>query len=66
VAGEQGQVRDAVVLNAGAALAIHAAEPGTIEERLAAGVARAQESIDSGRAKAVLEKWVEISSDISR
>src|SRR5512145_2592976 len=62
VAGEQGQVRDAVVLNAGAALAIHAAESGTLEERLAAGIARAQESIDSGRAKAVLEKWVEVSA----
>jgi len=62
VAGEQGQVRDAVVLNAGAALAIHAAEPGTLEERLAAGITRAQEAIDSGRAKAVLENWVEVSA----
>ena len=62
VAGEQGQVRDAVVLNAGAALAIHAAEPGTLEERLAAGIARAQEAIDSGKAKAVLERWVEVSA----
>ncbi len=62
VAGEKGQVRDAVVLNAGAALAIHAAEPGTLEERLAAGIARAEESIDSGSAKAVLEKWVEVSA----
>ena len=62
VAGEQGQVRDAVVLNAGAALAIHAAEPGTLEERLAAGLVRAQESIDSGQAKAVLERWVDVSS----
>ncbi|HSE10483.1 MAG TPA: anthranilate phosphoribosyltransferase [Nocardioidaceae bacterium] len=62
VAGEQGQVRDAVVLNAGAALAIHAAEAGTLEERLAAGIARAAEAIDSGRAKAVLERWIEISS----
>jgi anthranilate phosphoribosyltransferase len=56
VAGEAGQVRDAVVLNAGAALAIHAAEPGTLEERLAAGIARAEVAIDSGSAKAVLEK----------
>ncbi len=62
VAGEPGQVRDAVVLNAGAALAIHAAEPGTIEERLAAGIARATEAIDSGNAKAVLERWVEVSA----
>ena len=62
VAGEPGQVRDAVVLNAGAALAIHAAAPGTLEERLADGIARAQESIDSGRAKAALETWVEVSA----
>jgi anthranilate phosphoribosyltransferase len=62
VAGEPGQVRDAVVLNAGAALAVHAAEPGSLEERLAAGIARAKESIDSGQAKAVLERWVELSS----
>ncbi|HSJ20327.1 MAG TPA: anthranilate phosphoribosyltransferase [Nocardioidaceae bacterium] len=62
VAGEPGQVRDAVVLNAGAALAIHAAEPGTLEERLARGIERATESIDSGRAKATLERWVEVSA----
>ncbi|HEX6874873.1 MAG TPA: anthranilate phosphoribosyltransferase, partial [Nocardioidaceae bacterium] len=64
VAGEQGQVRDAVVLNAGAALAIHAAEEGSLEERVAAGMVRAKESIDSGQAKAVLEKWVEVSSQV--
>lgn len=62
VAGEQGEVRDAVVLNAGAALAIHAAEPGALEERLAVGLERARESIDSGRAKALLERWVEVSA----
>ena len=37
LAGEAGPVRDAVLLNAGAALAVHAAEPGSVEERLAAG-----------------------------
>jgi anthranilate phosphoribosyltransferase len=62
VAGEKGQVRDAVVLNAGAALAIHAAEPGTLQERLAAGIERAVEAIDSGRAKAALDRWVEASA----
>ena len=61
VAGEAGEVRDAVLLNAGAALAVHAAEPGAIEERLAAGVARAREAVDSGRAKATLERWIETS-----
>jgi anthranilate phosphoribosyltransferase len=63
VAGEPGQVRDAVVLNAGAALAIHAAEPGTLEERLARGIERATEAIDSGRAKSTLERWVEVSAE---
>lgn len=56
--GEQGQVRDAVLLNAGAALAVHADEPGTLEERLAAGLVRATEAVDSGAAKATLERWV--------
>jgi anthranilate phosphoribosyltransferase len=64
VAGEEGEVRDAVLLNAGAALAIHAAEPGTLEERLAAGLARATEAVDSGRARAVLERWVEVSASV--
>jgi anthranilate phosphoribosyltransferase len=62
VAGEPGQVRDAVVLNAGAALAVHAAENGSPEDRLAAGVARAVESLDSGRAQATLERWVAVSA----
>jgi anthranilate phosphoribosyltransferase len=62
VAGEPGEVRDAVVLNAGAALAVHAAEDGTLEGRLATGVARAQQALESGRAREVLETWVEVSS----
>jgi anthranilate phosphoribosyltransferase len=64
VSGEAGPVRDAVVLNAGAALAIHAAEPGSIEDRLAAGIARAIESIDSGAAKRTLERWIEVSASL--
>ncbi|MCW2787358.1 MAG: anthranilate phosphoribosyltransferase [Marmoricola sp.] len=58
LAGETGPVRDAVVLNAGAALAIHADEPGTLEDRLAAGIARADEALDNGSAAATLERWV--------
>jgi anthranilate phosphoribosyltransferase len=56
--GEQGPVRDAVLLNAGAALAVHAAAEGSLEEQLAAGLVRATEAVDSGRAKDVLERWV--------
>lgn len=58
VAGEHGAVRDAVVLNAGAALAVHAAEAGSVEERLARGIGRACEALDSGRARQVLDRWV--------
>lgn len=58
LAGEPGAVRDAVVLNAGAALAVHADEAGSLEDRLAAGMVRANEAIDSGAASAVLERWV--------
>src|ERR1700710_952075 len=57
LAGETGPVRDAVILNAGAARAVHAAEPGSLEERLGAGIARATEAIDSGGAQATLERW---------
>lgn len=64
VAGEPGQVRDAVVLNAGAALAVHAAEDGAPEERLAAGISRAVESLDSGRAQATLDRWVAVSAAV--
>ncbi|MGN6129223.1 MAG: anthranilate phosphoribosyltransferase, partial [Nocardioidaceae bacterium] len=66
VAGETGPVRDAVVLNAGAALAVHAQEPGSFIDRLSAGIARAQESIDSGAAGDVLERWVAASTRAGR
>ena len=58
LAGEKGAVRDAVVLNAGAALAVHDAGSGSVDERLAGGIARAAEAIDSGAAQAVLDRWV--------
>lgn len=56
--GERGPVRDAVVLNAGAALAVHAAETGSVTDRLAAGIRRAEEALDSGAARATLDRWV--------
>jgi anthranilate phosphoribosyltransferase len=51
-------VRDAVLLNAGAALAVHAREPGSIEDQLRAGIDRATLAVDSGAAQATLERWV--------
>ncbi|WP_300401924.1 anthranilate phosphoribosyltransferase [Nocardioides sp.] len=62
LAGERGPVRDAVVLNAGAALAVHAAAPGSLDERLAAGVARAAAAIDDGAAQLALDRWVAVAS----
>ena len=56
--GKPGPVRDAVVLNAGAALAVYDDPAGDVQQALAAGVARAAEAIDSGAAQAVLERWV--------
>ncbi len=58
VAGETGAVRDAVLLNAAAALAVHAAESGSVGEQLQRGLDRATESVDSGAAAATLERWV--------
>ncbi len=58
LAGETGPVRDAVLLNAGAALAVYGApgdEPG---RALAAGVEQAREALDSGAAATVLDRWV--------
>jgi anthranilate phosphoribosyltransferase len=63
MAGERGPVRDAVLLNAGAALAVHAAGPGSLEERLAAGVQRAETAVDEGHAKATLERWVAVTAN---
>ena len=63
--GESGPVRDAVVLNAGAALATHAGESGPLHDRVGAGIARAAESLDSGAAKSVLARWIETSNRLS-
>ncbi len=62
VAGEPGPVRDAVLLNAGAALAIHAGGPGEHTARLAAGIDRARDAVDAGKAQALLDRWVEVSA----
>jgi anthranilate phosphoribosyltransferase len=55
-------VRDAVVLNAGAALAVHAAQEGSVDERLVTGIARANAALDTGAAQATLDRWVEATS----
>ncbi|WP_213450725.1 anthranilate phosphoribosyltransferase [Rhizomonospora bruguierae] len=58
LAGEQGPVRDAVLVNAAAAIAAHAGFAGGVQACLAAGLERAAASIDSGAAAAALDRWV--------
>jgi anthranilate phosphoribosyltransferase len=63
LAGDEGPIRDAVLLNAGAGLAVHAAGEGPLVEQLAKGVARARDAIDSGAAAQVLEGWITASGE---
>ena len=62
LAGEHGPIRDAVLLNAAAALVADASLPGTAEgaliERLRVGLRIATRALDNGAAAAVLERWV--------
>ncbi|MFF4648946.1 anthranilate phosphoribosyltransferase [Streptomyces sp. NPDC001380] len=56
-AGERGPVRDAVLLNAAAALTALDLTGAPLTGQLAAGVARAAEAVDSGAAQRTLERW---------
>ncbi|MFE2096308.1 anthranilate phosphoribosyltransferase [Streptomyces sp. NPDC059468] len=57
--GERGPVRDAVLLSAAAALAASAEGGGrTVTERIGAALGSAAEAVDSGAARATLERWV--------
>ncbi|MFJ8849414.1 anthranilate phosphoribosyltransferase [Streptomyces sp. NPDC102437] len=62
LSGEQGPARDAVLLNSAAALTALDPTDGTLNEQLAAGIAKAAESIDSGAAARALERWVAASN----
>jgi anthranilate phosphoribosyltransferase len=58
LAGEPGPVRDAVLVNAAAALAAQAGFAGGLLPAMRAGLRRAAESIDSGSAAGTLERWI--------
>jgi anthranilate phosphoribosyltransferase len=59
--GEKGAVRDAVLLNAAAALAAFDERPSRLHDAIAAGIERAAAAIDDGRATAQLERWTAVS-----
>ena len=54
-------MRDAVLLNAAAALAAFDERAQRLHDALEAGIARAAEAVDDGRAAALLERWVTVS-----
>ena len=64
-AGEKGAPRDAVLLNAAAAIAAFEGEQElSVHERLSRGLARATHAIDSGATAALLEKWITLSQSL--
>ncbi len=59
LAGEPGPVRDAVLLNAAAAVAAYEGESAVgVQEAIGAALPRVAESVDSGAAAALLARWV--------
>jgi anthranilate phosphoribosyltransferase len=65
-AGERGAPRDAVLLNAAAAIAAFEGDlDSDVKKRLTAGLARATKAVDSGAASELLKNWAALTSQIS-
>jgi anthranilate phosphoribosyltransferase len=65
-AGERGAPRDAVLLNAAAAIAAFDGEfELSIHERLSKSLQKATESIDAGKANSLLDEWVLLSNKLA-
>ncbi len=65
LAGRGGGVRDAVLLNAAAAIAAYdGLQAGDLDAALARGLALARQAIDSGAAADVLARWVQTSRSL--
>jgi anthranilate phosphoribosyltransferase len=65
-AGERGAPRDAVLLNAAAAIAAYEGEfDMDIRTRITNGLSRATAAIDSGDATKLLNRWIALSQEIS-
>ena len=63
--GEKGAPRDAVVLNAAAAIAAYEGRFDlNLHERMALGVSRAIEAIDSGASTRLVTKWAELTQKL--
>ncbi|MFP5346023.1 MAG: anthranilate phosphoribosyltransferase [Actinomycetes bacterium] len=58
LAGRRGPVRDAVLLNAAAALVAARRGSGALPDRVSAALVDAEKAVDSGAASDVLDRWV--------
>jgi anthranilate phosphoribosyltransferase len=66
-AGEKGAPRDAVLLNAAAAIAAFDGDSTkSIQERISVSLIKASAAVDSGAATNLLEKWVTLSQELSK
>lgn len=64
-AGEKGAPRDAVMLNAAAAIAAFEGEQDlAVHERLTRGLRKAEMAVDSGATTALLQKWVALTQSL--
>jgi anthranilate phosphoribosyltransferase len=66
-AGEKGAPRDAVLLNAAAAIAAFDGDAGLgIHERISSALVKATEAVDSGAATNLLQSWVRLSQELAK
>lgn len=64
LAGVPGAPRDAVLLNAAAALAAHEGGDAPLLDRLRAGLHRATQALDDGSAQVLLGRWVQVTRSL--
>lgn len=65
VSGTRGPVRDAVILNAGAAIASYRGFSASLDDDLRTGMATAEEALDSGKAATLLDSWARVSTSLA-
>jgi len=65
IAGDAGAVRDTVLLNAAGAIAAFQGFSGDLTADLRAGMARAAEAVDSGRAAKLVDRWITRSKELA-
>jgi len=63
VNGKTGPVRDAVLINAAAALAAHGGLSGSLHDDLTAGLIKAADAVDSGKAADLLARWARFKAE---